>query len=130
VRELDALATKSLGDSRSRRVTRVLKTAELSEASVEAAIDQISRMSITFVDPVRMADLADEMRIVLARRVGRPPPGRQSGVPRGPGDNLDPGVTSAFAAGCQSLLLLVVNTFLLAICLKERIADHYVRIGH
>jgi hypothetical protein len=108
---------------------RSSQDSRISEASVEAAIDHISRMSITFVDPVRMSDLADEMRVVLARRVGRQPPDRQSGVPRGPGGNLDPGVASAFAAGCQSQLLLVADTFLLAICLTECIADHHIRIG-
>ena len=126
--DLHALAVASLG-KRSQKVTNVLAAADLSETGLEAAIDQIEGMRLTFVDPVRLADLSDAMKVVLAAHTGQPLPARQSGVPRTPFyGGSDPGFMAATTgvAGCggmvcvgavltTTLITPVVTTHLLAL---------------
>jgi hypothetical protein len=115
--DLHALAVASLG-KRSQKVINVLAAADQSETGIEAAIDQIEGMRVTFVDPLRLADLADAMRVVLATHTGQPLPARQSGVPFLYGGS-DPGFMAAAAGvtGCLGLLVcigVVLTTILIA----------------
>lgn len=107
--DLHALAVASLG-KRSQKVIKVLAAADQSETSIEAAIDQIEGMRVTFVDPVRLADLADAMKVVLATHTGQQLPAPQSGVPTMLyGATSDPGFMAAATGvtGCGGIVMCI-----------------------
>jgi hypothetical protein len=122
VTELHDLALASLG-RRSKPAINVLHLADYSEAGIEAAINQIESMRLLFVDPIRLGDLAYEMRMRLAGRVGKSLAPRQSSRVSGTlsGFSSDPGVTSAFVAGCQGTVLFGLSFVLAAILLAESV---------
>jgi hypothetical protein len=107
--DLHALAVASLG-KRSQKVINVLAAADQSETGIEAAIDQIEGMRVTFVDPVRLADLADAMKVVLATHTGQQLPARRSGVPRMFYGDSDPGFMAAATGvtGCGGIVMCIV----------------------
>jgi hypothetical protein len=107
--DLHALAVASLG-KRSQKVINVLAAADQSETGIEAAIDQIEGMRVTFVDPLRLADLADAMKVVLATHTGQQLPAPQSGVPRMLYGASDPGFMAAATGvtGCGGIVMCIV----------------------
>lgn len=116
VAELDALAEASLG-KRAQKIKNVLEAADQSGAGIEAAIDQITSMTLVFVDPVRLADLADDMRTHLACRIGKPLPERQSATPEPVAGYEDPGVLAAIAdQGCLGHTLLCLGLVVAVVC--------------
>jgi hypothetical protein len=111
--DLHALAVASLG-KRSQKVINVLAAADQSETGIEAAIDQIEGMRVTFVDPVRLADLADAMKVVLATHTGQQLPAPQSGVPRMLYGASDPGFMAAATGitGCGGIVAVLTTTLI------------------
>ena len=64
VEELQGLADKALG-ARSRKVKDLLGSAERSQAGVEAAVAQVSQISLLFVDSALLVKLEQDMRAQL-----------------------------------------------------------------
>jgi hypothetical protein len=64
VEELQGLADKALG-ARSRKVKDLLGSAERSQAGVEAAVAQVSQISLLFVDSALLVKLEQDMRAHL-----------------------------------------------------------------
>jgi hypothetical protein len=129
VAELQGLAFASLG-RRSKPVIIVLLAADHSETGIEAAINQIESMRLLFVDPIRLGDLAYEMRTRLAGRVGKSLPPRQSRVSGAlSGLSSDPGVTSAFVAGCQGTVLFGLSLVLAAILVAASVLAHVGQVA-
>lgn len=110
IEELNALAVASLG-KRAQKVSTVLAAANLSEAGIESAINQIARKTIVSVDPVRLADLAEEMKVRLAARCGKPMPAQQSKAPHWTEDYVDAGVLAALgdSGGCLGSTMLYLT---------------------
>jgi hypothetical protein len=95
--ELDLLARSYLG-RRAQKISNILAESDRSEAGAQAAIERVRRTTLRFVDPIRVADLVDEMTARLAARTGSPVDRRQSGFPN-TGAYADPGVSAAFLNG-------------------------------
>src|SRR6267378_271188 len=62
--QLYALADESLGN-RAKKVKEMLATTEPHLDALDRTIDRVSQTSIMFVDPARLANLADQMRQVV-----------------------------------------------------------------
>ena len=112
--DLQAMADYRLG-RHSQRIKDVLATAELSDAGIDAAIKRIPSVTVPFVDPVRLGDLAYEMGVRLAARTQRPPPVRPGFL------SWDPVNTNT--VGC----LLVVPLCIGIVVAIGMVADPHVR---
>ena len=64
VEDLQGLADRALG-ARSRKVKDLLGSAERSQAGVEAAVAQVSQISLLFVDSALLVKLEQDMRAQL-----------------------------------------------------------------
>ena len=62
--QLYALADESLGN-RAKKVKEMLASTEPHLDALDRTIDRVSQTSIMFVDPARLANLADQMRQVV-----------------------------------------------------------------
>ena len=116
VTELNGLATASLG-RRADKVSNILAAADHSEAGVEAAVDQIAKMTIVFVDPVRLADLSYEMKAWVAARSGKPPPAPLGAAPQWTQANWDPGAVNALGSGgCIGATFVFLSVLVAGVC--------------
>ena len=68
VEELQAMADKALG-ARSRKVKDLLGSAERNQAGVEAAVAQVSQISLLFVDSALLVKLEQDMRAQLQTHI-------------------------------------------------------------
>ena len=64
VEDLQGMADRALG-ARSRKVKDLLGSAERSQAGVEAAVAQVSQISLLFVDSALLVKLEQDMRAQL-----------------------------------------------------------------
>ncbi len=125
VAELEALAEASLGN-RAQGIKNVPAAADQSDAGIQLAIDQVAKMTLLFVDPVRLDDLADEMRARLAGRSGKPLPARQPAAPESIADSAEAGRdwplladSIADSGGCLGSTLLCAGVAVAAVFVLE-----------
>ena len=83
ISELQALAEDRLG-KRAKKINDLLGSAGLSRKGIEAAIGRIETIELQSVDPVRLGDLAYEMKVRFAAHAGTPPPARLGLAADGP----------------------------------------------
>jgi len=80
VEDLQSLAVSRIG-KRAKRINGLLESAHQSVAGIQAALEQIDHLTITFVDPVAIDNLVYEMEQRLAARAGIEPPPRRTLAP-------------------------------------------------
>jgi hypothetical protein len=117
VAELQKMADETLGN-RSSTVRKILDSADRSHPGIDAAINDVSQVSLLFVDASRLQALASAMRTRVAQRTGSPPPVAGPGAslgqpaskpPPAPGEKLMD--TIADNGGClgNSAFLLLLS---------------------
>ncbi|SRR6266566_5777525 len=80
IEEFQILAASRFG-KRAKKINELLGSAHPSPAGIHAALKQITRLTLAFVDPIAIDDLVYEMEQRLATRAGIEPPPRRGQAP-------------------------------------------------